>query len=200
MSSTKSPNDFTPYVFESKEVYGQGLIHLINLLFKDNVIGAEVGIGSATNFCTLLQQCPNIKTLYGVDQFKPYSNFLKERYDGIGIPFDEKQLDFVRLTAFHNIKYSGFAEKAIIIEEDSITASKQIEDNSLDFIFLDAHSTPQQAKNDLVAWHAKVKDGGIISGHDWFSSDVRKVVSDFRFKNQVSNTLSTFDNVWAWIK
>ena len=39
---------------------------MINLLGKE-LVGAEVGVFRAVSFCTLLQNCPNIKKLFGKD-------------------------------------------------------------------------------------------------------------------------------------
>ena len=46
---------------------------------------------------------------------------------------------------------------------DSNEAAKHIDDDSLDFIFLDAYLTGEQVKNDLEVWYPKVKTGGIFS-------------------------------------
>jgi hypothetical protein len=189
------------YIFESKEVYAQSIIHLLNVYFEEEIIGAEVGVGAAQSLCTLLQQCPKIKTMYAIDSYKPYVNFLKQEYDGIPAnTTDEKQAEGVQWTAHHNVKYSGHKDKVIFIQEESIDAAKQIEDNSLDFIFLDAHSTPDQVLEDINAWYPKIKTGGIISGHDWVSRQVRYAVQKFMVDNKIENAVSTFDNVWLWKK
>ena len=189
------------YIFNTKEVYGQSLIHLVNLLFDKDIVAAEVGIGIAQSTCTFLQQCPRIVKMYAVDAYKPYANYIKDVYDGS--PFfiaDEKQADYAKITAKHNIRYSGNEHKVILLEEESLEAVNKIDDNSLDFIFLDAHSTPNEVIKDIEAWYPKVKQGGLFSGHDWISTDVQKIVFDFRNKNNITNKLSAFDNVWTWIK
>jgi hypothetical protein len=189
------------YIFNSKEVYIQSLVHLINIYFDKDVIGAEIGTGTATSTCTLVQNCSNIKTIYAIDQYSPYANFIKEPYDGTPlISFDKKEIEYVKLTAVHNIKYSGNENKIKLIHASSLDASKNISGESLDFLFLDAHSTTEQVKEDLDAWYPKVKPGGIISGHDWISSVVQEKVNKFREFNKITNKLSTFDNIWVWKK
>ena len=37
----------------------------------ENLVGAEIGVWKGDSFLTLLQNCPNIKTLHGVDFFEP---------------------------------------------------------------------------------------------------------------------------------
>jgi predicted O-methyltransferase YrrM/GR25 family glycosyltransferase involved in LPS biosynthesis len=50
----------------------------------------------------------------------------------------------------------------------SLEAAKQFENNSLDFVFIDASHEYEDVKNDINAWFPKVKNGGIIAGHDYY--------------------------------
>jgi hypothetical protein len=50
----------------------------------------------------------------------------------------------------------------------SLNAAKQFEDNSLDFVFIDASHEYQDVKNDIIAWLPKVKQGGVLAGHDYY--------------------------------
>ena len=49
----------------------------------------------------------------------------------------------------------------------SLQASASYPDNSLDFVFIDADHSYQSVREDIIAWWPKVKNGGIISGHDY---------------------------------
>ena len=187
--------------FNTKEVDGQSLIHLINLLPNESLIGAEIGVMFAKSFCTFLQQCPKIKKMYGVDFYKPYTDYLKIVYDGTpGYSFDEKASENIKLVAMHNIKWSGYAEKVKFLEMDSTDATNLILDGELDFIFLDRYTTPQQVYKDLNDWYDKVKIGGIFAGHDWNCDSVREAVNKFRLEKKITSTMSCFDNTWVWIK
>lgn len=53
------------------------------------------------------------------------------------------------------------------IRLNSLSASLLYEDNSLDFIFIDASHEYEDVKNDILCWKNKVKKNGIISGHDY---------------------------------
>lgn len=189
------------YTFNSKAVDGQSIIHLINLLPGTSLVGAEIGVGTAQNFCTYLQNCPRISKLYGVDSYKPYVDYLKIQSDGQPATIvDEKQIDFIKLTAMHNIKFSGYFDKAVLYIEDSSTAVNKINDSELDFIFIDTYLTANQVKNDLEQWYPKVKTGGIFSGHDWNSNDVQQSIFNFMKNNKITSHLSVFDNTWVFIK
>ncbi len=178
----------------------QSIIHVINLLGQD-IVGAEVGIFRAESFCTILQNCPNVKTLHGIDSWNPYQDFLKEPYDDTpAYDLSQKDIEFIEMTAMHNIKYSGYPEKAIIHKKDSNLAVHDFENGSLDFIFLDTYMTYEQCVVDIESWYSKVRKEGLFAGHDWNSSVVKKAVYEFRAKNNITAHMSVFDNTWCWLK
>lgn len=83
-------------------------------------------------------------------------------------------------------KVTSFAgDRARIIRANSEDAAKQIEDNFLDLVFIDADHSYEGCKRDIEAYWGKVKPGGIISGHDYandawkFGPMVKKAVDEF---------------------
>ena len=75
----------------------------------------------------------------------------------------------------------------------SLEAAKKFKDNSLDFVFIDASHEYDDVKADILAWFPKVKDGGIIAGHDYYSGHdyfpgVKKAVKETLGKVFVDNT------------
>jgi hypothetical protein len=54
-----------------------------------------------------------------------------------------------------------------VIKKDSIEASKDYENESIDFIFFDSDHSQNYATNEIIAWYPKVKKGGFIGGHDY---------------------------------
>lgn len=53
-------------------------------------------------------------------------------------------------------------------------------DESLDFIFIDAAHDYESVKKDINAWFPKLKNGGVIAGHDYtWCDDVKKAVHEF---------------------
>ena len=180
----------------------RALVPLI-AIHGDNLVGGEIGVWKGDAFMTLLHNCPNINTLHGVDLFQPYYDYLAPgvlNSNQPSITYDRKEIDFIKLVCYHRLEYSGQKDKIRFHEMDSNEAAEYIDDDSLDFIFLDAYLTGEQAKNDLEVWYPKVKTGGIFSGHDWNCTDIEVSVNNFRRYNGINNHMSTYDNTWVWLK
>jgi hypothetical protein len=65
------------------------------------------------------------------------------------------------------------------IKSISWEAAELYENNSLDFVFIDAAHDYYSVKKDITSWLPKVKIGGIIAGHDYVSHpSVKKAVDE----------------------
>ena len=53
------------------------------------------------------------------------------------------------------------------VRKSSIDAAKDFEDKSVDIVYIDANHDYEEVKKDIVNWLPKIKNGGIISGHDY---------------------------------
>lgn len=62
--------------------------------------------------------------------------------------------------------------------------SKEFEDNSLDFVYLDGDHSAGEVKKDIDYWLPKVKVGGILGGHDAKEPCVIQGYNDFMFENK----------------
>lgn len=62
---------------------------------------------------------------------------------------------------------------------DSFVAADKFEDESIDFIFLDANHTYPYISKDILAYGPKMKKGGIMSGHDMSDAGVFQAVNEF---------------------
>lgn len=81
-----------------------------------------------------------------------------------------------------------------IIKSISWDAASKYKDKSLDFVFIDAGHDYESVKKDLNAWYPKVKDGGVIAGHDYhYHCGVYPAVNEF-FKDK--NPIKQINSCW----
>ena len=60
-----------------------------------------------------------------------------------------------------------------IIKGSSIKISETIDNEALDWVYIDAEHDYRNVKRDINAWFPKVRKGGIVSGHDYLKYHVR---------------------------
>jgi hypothetical protein len=67
-----------------------------------------------------------------------------------------------------------------IIRDNSLNACNIFNDNSLDFVFIDASHDYESVLKDIKAWFPKMKPNSIIAGHDYtWDEEVKKAVDTF---------------------
>ena len=79
--------------------------------------------------------------------------------------------DNVKDIALKNIAEYGLSDYVEIWVGNSDTLSSKVEDESIDFLFIDGGHKYTQVKKDIDAWYPKIKKGGIICGHDYESGN-----------------------------
>jgi hypothetical protein len=62
---------------------------------------------------------------------------------------------------------SPYGDKAVILRGLSVEMAKQVPDNSLGLVYLDACHTFECVTADLTAWLPKLVMGGVMAGHDF---------------------------------
>ena len=158
--------------------------YLINL--GENIKGCEIGVCHGENLCHMLECCDNIEKIIAID---PYIT-----YDDYGGHVDENQLQgpsYVKLKELpkivkENLDSIGMAHKVDFRQVTSDEAALTIEDNSLDFVFIDGNHSYEYVYSDLKNYFNKVRSGGIFSGHDWSLSDVNRAILDFLEEKNIS--------------
>lgn len=83
-------------------------------------------------------------------------------------------------TIYENLIKHGVAQYVEVIPKDSLEAAKDFNDGYLDFCFIDSSHEYFQTKKEIPAWYDKVKDLGILSGHDYhlYRKDVGRAVDE----------------------
>lgn len=80
---------------------------------------------------------------------------------------------------YENIVNSGLGRSIKVIPLDSVKASEKFNGHSIDFVFLDSSHLYEPTKHEIVAWYDKVKDDGVLAGHDVIThEEVAKAVSE----------------------
>lgn len=84
----------------------------------------------------------------------------------------------------------------IEMKMSSIEASKQFDDASLDFVFVDASHEYEDVKLDIEHWMPKMKVGGIIAGHDYVRGcpGVRLAVDEYLSGKE----FDVYKNCWIY--
>jgi hypothetical protein len=113
--------------------------------------------------------------------------FLAKRLHEIGKKFKMYAVDDLSYgnhlqikTIYENIFKSGLYEYIEVVPKDSVTASKDFNNDYLDFVFLDSSHTYANTLLEIPAWYAKLKDDGVLAGHDFdsYPNDVGKAVKE----------------------
>ena len=119
--------------------------------FLDFHCGAEIGVYQGEYSEILCKANPNIHLL-AVDSWINYDDFALR---GMGQAKAQAQ---ARLVGY-NVDY---------FHMDSTEAAKRIMDDSLDFVYIDGNHDFLHVAQDLFYWTRKVRQGGIVAGHDYF--------------------------------
>ena len=122
--------------------------------------GAEIGVGSGKNAYNLCSRIPDLH-LICIDPWRGYAEYL-ETSRGVRHLEETKK----RLNGF-NVTY---------LQKMSLEALSDVEDGSLDFVYIDANHAFDYVVQDIIAWSKKVREGGVVSGHDYNPGNKRGVV------------------------
>jgi hypothetical protein len=66
--------------------------------------------------------------------------------------------------------------RIVAIQTTSLEAAQAMGEETADLVFLDADHSRAAVAADVAAWHAIVKPGGILSGHNWDIGEVQEAV------------------------
>ena len=163
-------------------------IKFMKELFDGKLVkGAEIGVERGKNSENILKEL-NIKKLYLVD--------IWTSYEEIYIIWSETNYNQVLRKFRKN-------EKVEIIKDYSAHAADEIENNSLDFVYIDANHKYKYVYQDIKLWFPKIKDGGIIAGHDIMlkiddNYEVLNAVKYFCFEHGIKFYIKEPD--WYFIK
>lgn len=168
-----------------------GLTDLISNL-GPNVQGIEIGVASGANSLMLLDACPNISKLTGVDPYLEYQ-------DWIGF-IDQNFMDKSYQIFSENLPL--LVPRFNLLKMKSTEACKNFNDNYYDFVFIDADHSFEAVLSDLDNYEPKIKKGGIVAGHDIGLQGVNVAIQTWCRRKRISlNDIRLVENQsWYWIK
>lgn len=162
----------------------RGLYDMIQHRFKDSVVMAEIGSfqGASTMLFSMFAE-----KVYSIDCYDypvPPTGRIPS-HDQLFV--DAEKIFLERTSNIPNI---------IKIKKTSVEASRDFEDASLDLVYIDAEHDYNSVNTDVSLWKHKVKNGGILSGHDWTLPHIFTILSE----QNLLNDLEVYsDSSWSVI-
>ena len=158
---------------------------------KHNLIGAEIGVYHGIYALVYLKEL-DIKKIFLVDSYCTYGGYGKRYPSGV---FEDAEKEA-------HEKLEVYKNKITWIKAKSAKAIDMFEDESLDFVYIDANHQYQFVLEDMTLYYPKVKKGGLFSGHDYKpwrrGHGVVAAVGKFCKNNGFKLTLCTSGADW-WI-
>lgn len=141
---------------------------------SDDLTGVEIGVGLGNNAESILKTL-SIRKLFLIDPYLSYHE------NGRLITQSAKSI----LIAKNRL--SNFEDKIKFIYKKSFEALTLVP-NNLDFVYIDGNHEYDSVKQDIQLYYPKIKEDGVIGGHD-FSSDffgLCKAVFEFVNNNNLN--------------
>ena len=156
----------------------------------------EVGVRDGENLCDILKAEPT--EMVAVDIWKEDANFRSRN----PLCFSQEDLDR-QLNVIIGLQKTYPCIK--IIRNLSTEAAKQFLDNYFDYVYIDADHSYEAVRDDIKAWYPKVKQFGVLGGHDYIRNydkifeGVNQAVNEFIRANALC-THFEISNSWYTIK
>lgn len=119
--------------------------------------GVEIGVAFGGHSEAILKQT-NIEKLYSVDRYEHDPNYEDP------LNYDQDVFDELYLSVKKRLEI--FGDRCELVRLDSIQAANSLPDQ-LDFVYIDADHSYNGVARDLKLWTKKIREGGIIGGHDY---------------------------------
>lgn len=178
-----------PLIKEQSAAYS--LIPILQDLGPD-IRGIELGVCWGINSYVLLESCPNISLIVGIDHYAAYTDWDREIYQ------HEQDHNLAKLK--NNMQYMG--PRFTLIRESTTVAATELEDGFYDFVFIDADHSMKAVLNDLDRYYPKIRSGGVIAGHDSNLFSVNFAVTSWTRRHGISDDAvkSGPNSSWWWHK
>ena len=123
-------------------------------------LGAEVGVAHGTNAAMFFKHVPGLK-LICVDPWSAFGKNTDEHMENV----------------YRNARKNLDGKDVVWKRTPSLDGAKEVEDGSLDFVYIDGLHDFDSVMVDVITWTKKVRKGGIVSGHDFVYAPREGVVA-----------------------
>jgi len=152
----------------------ENFTYLINQ--KGYKTGAEIGVRRGW-FSELILKRSKIEKWYCIDTWELFRDKTASGSQ-----------DYDRQHAENLLKQYIENGRCNLIQNYSLAAARKFDDCSLDFAYIDADHEYESVKQDLLAWYPKIRERGIIAGHDFDKQEwpgVYNAVNEFFSLSQI---------------
>jgi glycosyltransferase involved in cell wall biosynthesis len=136
----------------------------------DNAVTVEIGTWKGRSLCSVADiiKRKNIK-VWGIDSFKGSAHD----------PEMVKQAtsDDIQNELYQSLKKFGIFTNVSVLRGMSDEFHGGFNDGIFDMVFIDGDHSYESVMSDILNWYPKVKDGGIIAGHDFHWESVAKAIN-----------------------
>lgn len=125
-----------------------------------NLLVAEIGVQRGDNALTLVSAL-QLEQLYLIDIWQEYR--IAGQY---GKNDSNANFEIYFPTV---VERFGNRSDVTILKLSSLEASHKFSEGYFDFVYIDACHSYGSVKEDILVWFSKVKQGGVLGGHDYSS-------------------------------
>jgi len=159
---------------------------------------AEVGTWKGDFAVRILKGIKRISKFFCIDPYRDFSKGVYKCRRSSG--WNQKRWD-----AAYNVvqkRLAPYGDRVVMIRNTSRKGAAQVL-LLLDAVFIDGNHAYEFVLQDIEIWEAKVRSGGIVSGHDYgskFHWGVQKAVDEYAKEHGRQLQVTGQDGVWWWIK
>lgn len=165
-------------------------------------VGVEVGVLRGDFSKLILQEWPGHLVL--VD---PWMKQVSPDYVDINNSPQDEQDANMEATRQQVAPYIAQGRLVTFVRDFSVNAAARFPNASIDWVYLDGNHHYEAVRDDIQAWWPKIKEGGVLSGHDWVDDGfygtagvfgVQRAVLEFalRERKQILTTYGEYSPVY----